>query len=327
MISKRERLEAAISKELADHTPVALWRHFPVDDQDPETLANSIVLYQARHNFDLVKVTPSSSFCIRDWGVEDEWQGDGEGTRAYTKRVIDEPEGWANLRDLVPEDGALGDQLHCLELLRAELGEDVPIIQTIFNPLSQAKNLAGGDRLFQHLHRHPDVLKTGLETITRTTIAFIEAAVERGGIDGIFYAVQHASYRYFDDAGFQEFNEGFDLQILEAANQLWLNILHLHGEAIMFTPAEKYPVAVVNWHDRETGVDLKQGSERVQGAVCGGIRRGTIALGTPRQVEAEARDAIATMEAGGFILGTGCVAPIITPQANYQAVKNAIGFA
>ena len=325
MISKRERLEASIAKELTDQTPVALWRHFPVYDQAPETLANSISLYQAHHDFDFVKVTPASSFCLCDWGVEDEWQGNDEGTRVYTKRVIETPEGWTSLRDLDPESGALGDQLHCLKLLRERLGEDVPIIQTIFNPLSQAKNLAGGERLFQHLHRHPGVLKAGLEIITRSTIAFIEAAVERG-IDGIFYAIQHASYRYFDEAGFQEFSEGFDLQILEAANRLWLNVLHLHGEAIMFAPAEKYPVAVVNWHDREAEIDLMQGSVRIKGAVCGGLRRSTIALGTPEQVEAEARDAVKMMAGGGFILGTGCVAPIITPEANYQAVKSAIDY-
>jgi len=325
MISKRERLEAAIAKEVTDQTPVSLWRHFPVDDQAPETLANSISLYQAHHDFDFVKVTPASSFCLCDWGVEDEWQGNEEGTRVYTKRVIETPEGWPSLRVLDPESGALGSQLHCLKLLRRRLGEDVPIIQTIFNPLSQAKNLAGGERLFQHLHRHPRDLKAGLEIITRSTIAFIEAAAERG-IDGIFYAIQHASYRYFDEAGFQEFSEGFDLQILEAANRLWLNVLHLHGEAIMFTPAEKYPVAVVNWHDREAEIDLKQGSARIKGAVCGGVRRGTVALGTPEQVEAEARDAVEMMGGGGFILGTGCVAPIITPEANYQAVKSAIDF-
>ncbi len=34
-MSKRERLEAAIRGERPDRTPVALWRHFPGDDQNP----------------------------------------------------------------------------------------------------------------------------------------------------------------------------------------------------------------------------------------------------------------------------------------------------
>ena len=37
--------------------------------------------------------------------------------------------------------------LECLSLLVKELGPDTPVIQTIFNPLSQAKNLAGREPL------------------------------------------------------------------------------------------------------------------------------------------------------------------------------------
>jgi uroporphyrinogen decarboxylase len=85
MVSKRERLEAAIAKDVADRPPFALWRHFPVDDQTPNGLAESTALYQARYDYDFVKVTPASSFCLLDWGVEDEWNGNPEGTRDYTQ--------------------------------------------------------------------------------------------------------------------------------------------------------------------------------------------------------------------------------------------------
>ncbi len=34
-MNKRERLEAAIAGQSVDRVPVALWRHFPGDDQDP----------------------------------------------------------------------------------------------------------------------------------------------------------------------------------------------------------------------------------------------------------------------------------------------------
>jgi len=85
MVSKRERLEAAIAKDVADRPPFALWRHFPVDDQTPEGLAESTSLYQARYDYDFVKVTPASSFCLLDWGVEDEWNGNPDGTQVPPK--------------------------------------------------------------------------------------------------------------------------------------------------------------------------------------------------------------------------------------------------
>jgi uroporphyrinogen decarboxylase len=36
---KRERLEATVVGETADRLPVALWRHWPGDDQDAAALA------------------------------------------------------------------------------------------------------------------------------------------------------------------------------------------------------------------------------------------------------------------------------------------------
>ena len=326
MTSKRERLEAAIAKDVADRPPLALWRHFPVDDQMPEALAESTTLYQERYDFDFVKVTPASSFCLLDWGIEDAWNGNPEGTREYTRRVIDEPSGWLELEVLDPQQGALGKQLRALELLREGFGEAQPMIQTIFSPLSQAKNLAGQDRLFEHIHRDPKAVLTGLETITKTTINFIEAMKDRG-VDGIFYAVQHGSYRMFDTENYRQYGEVFDLRILEAADIYWLNVLHLHGEAIMFDLAERYPVQIVNWHDREVSPSLADGALRIPGAVCGGIRRMTMVCGDPDQVQEEATGALASLDNRGVVLGTGCVVPVHAPHTNVEAARAAVNCA
>ena len=326
MTSKRERLEAAIAKDVADRPPLALWRHFPVDDQMPEALAESTALYQERYDFDFVKVTPASSFCLLDWGIEDAWNGNPEGTRDYTQRVIDEPSGWLELEVLDPQQGALSKQLRALELLREGFGEAQPMIQTIFSPLSQAKNLAGQDRLFEHIHRDPKAVLMGLETITKTTIEFIEAMKDRG-VDGIFYAVQHGSYRMFDTENYRQYGEVFDLRILEAADIYWLNVLHLHGEAIMFDLAERYPVQIVNWHDREVSPSLADGALRIPGAVCGGIRRMTMVCGDPDQVQEEATGALASLDNRGVVLGTGCVVPVHAPHTNVEAARAAVNCA
>jgi uroporphyrinogen decarboxylase len=326
MVSKRERLEAAIAQEVADRPPVALWRHFPVDDQTATGLAKSTAQFQAQHDFDFVKVTPSSSFCLLDWGVEDEWTGHTEGTRKYTRRVVHKPEDWQELDELDPHKGALGRQLESLKELREILGPDTPIIQTIFSPLSQAKNLAGQERMMQHLHQEPSSFVHALETITKSTIAFVEAIFE-AGVDGIFYALQHASFQYFDLEGYGQFGQPFDVRILEAAGAGWLNVLHLHGEAIMFETASHYPVQIVNWHDREVEPTLFYGREQFPGAVCGGVGRSTLELGTPEQVQSEALEAISALEGRGFVLGTGCVTSTISPRVNMEALRTAVNFA
>ena len=62
-------MQACINNDPAlDRPPVALWRHFPVDDQSPETLAAATLDFQHHYGFDLVKVTPASSFSIKGLG-------------------------------------------------------------------------------------------------------------------------------------------------------------------------------------------------------------------------------------------------------------------
>ncbi len=324
MIGKEERLKAAIAGEMADRPAVALWRHFPVDDQEPELLAQAIAAFQASYDFDFVKVTPASSFCILDWGVEDVWEGAAEGTRRYVRRVVHEVDDWRSLRVLQPESGALGAQLRCLRILAERLDRGTPFIQTIFSPLAQAKNLAGGKRLFEHLHRDPDAVLQGLETITQSTVAFIRAAVDTG-VAGIFYAVQHASYQYFDRESYRRFGEVFDRRVLEAASDLWLNVLHLHGEAPIFDLAGEYPVQIVNWHDRHCEPDLSTGKNVSGIAVCGGLRREeTMVLGDPGAVRREAQDALRSVDGRGMVLGAGCVIPILAPRANLMAAREAV---
>jgi uroporphyrinogen decarboxylase len=320
-MSKRERLQATIQGEQADRVPVALWRHFPGDDQDPAELAASTVAFQKQFDWDFVKVTPASSFCVRDWGVEDRWLGNEEGTREYRHQPIRESGHWYDLRQLEPDQGTLGGQLRCLELIREAVGEDVPVIQTIFNPLSQAKNLVGKQHLVAHLRQDPAAVRAGLGTITATTVRFLEAARERG-IDGIFLAVQHASYELMCEREYREFGIAFDRRLLEAASGLWLNVLHLHGNRVMFDLLSEYPVQVINWHDRETPPSLREGQGRINGAVLGGLRQwDTMLRGTPEEVRLEAEEAIRQTGGQRFILGTGCVTPITAPWANLRAAR------
>ena len=75
-MTKADRLRAAIAGAEADRPPIALWRHFPVDDQSPATLAESALRFQRELDLDLIKVTPASSYSVADWGVQDEWRGD-----------------------------------------------------------------------------------------------------------------------------------------------------------------------------------------------------------------------------------------------------------
>ncbi len=323
-ITHRERLETTLSGDKPDRTPIALWHHFPVDDQEPDSLAKATIAFQKQFDFDLIKVMPPSSFCLKDWGVKDEWRGNNEGTRAYTHRVIQHPEDWENLPLLDPNQGYLGKQLACLSLLQKEFSNRTPFIQTIFNPLSQAKNLVGPSCLAVHLRKYPLALHEGLKRIQETTLRFIEAAKKKG-VSGIFYAIQHATCRIFTEDEYTIFGKNYDLPILSTVDDLWANMVHIHGDDIMFDLISDYPVQILNWHDRETPPALSEGLRKFSGVVCGGISQiDSLVLGNPDQVKSEAKQAITSTNGKRLILGTGCVLPLTTPYGNIRAAREVV---
>jgi uroporphyrinogen decarboxylase len=323
MTTHRERLQACLKNETPDRPPVALWRHFPVDDQTPEGLAAAALFFQRTYDFDLVKVTPSSSFCLKDWGADDEWRGNSEGTRDYTKHPVKRVGDWEHLPVLDPTAPHLAAQLECLRILQRKLGPETPILQTIFSPLAQAKNLIGKETLIVHLRQAPEAVMKGLEAITETTRRFIAAAIETG-IDGIFYAVQHAQAGLLSSDEYVGFARAEDLRLLKAAEGLWLNLLHLHGEDVYFEQLADYSVQIINWHDRDTAPSLTEAQKSFQGLVCGGLSRETMALGTPAEIQKQATDALTQTKGRGFLLGTGCVVPIIAPHGNLLAARRAV---
>lgn len=323
-MNHRERIEAVLNGEKPDRVPVALWRHFPVDDMSADTLAEAVKLFQATYDFDLVKVTYASSYMVTDWGVSDVWEGASEGTRTYKKRIIHKPDDWYTLPQLDVENGSLGRQLVCMRQLREHFGPDVPLLATIFSPFAQARKLVGDENVFTHMRKYPEAFKVGLETIANSTAQFVEALVDTG-IDGIFFAIQHGQYGKFTEEEHATFGRQFDNPALDAASALWVNMLHLHGTDVMFHLAADYPVDIINWHDRETFPSLTEAQDLFDGVLCGGLRRlDTMELGMPADVIAEAQDAIDATGGTNFILGTGCVLPITTPHGNIAAARKAV---
>jgi uroporphyrinogen decarboxylase len=206
--------------------------------------------------------------------------------------------------------------LRCLDLIVKAL-PDTPVIQTVFSPLAQAKNLAG-ERLLTDMRENAADFKAGLEIMTRSTLAFVRE-VASSGAAGIFYAVQHATATLLSREEYAAFGREYDLRILGSLQGMWLNVLHIHGDHIYFDQVADYAVQVWNWHDRETAPSLKDGLSQIKGAACGGVSRDMVMLrGRPEAVRAEVTDAIEQTGGRRYIVGTGCVTMIPTPDVNIQ---------
>jgi uroporphyrinogen decarboxylase len=325
-MNKQERLTRTIAGEPTDRTPVALWRHWPGDDQRAADLARSVVEFQKNYDWDFVKVTPAATFSVTDYGVQDVWEGNLEGTRNINKYAVQRSLEWTELRPLDPTRGSLGKQLECLRLIGEGLrDDDAPIIQTVFSPLAQAKYIAGNNSLIRHMRTHADRVHTGLNAITESTLRFIDA-LKRYPVVGIFYAIQHASYDVLSEEEYRQLGLPYDQKILESLpDKWWFNMVHLHGDAPMFKLCSQFPIQAINWHDQETEPDLNQGKALFNRAVCGGLSRWShLHFGTPNSIREAGRAAIKATNNRRFILSTGCVTMISTPISNIRAVREVV---
>jgi uroporphyrinogen decarboxylase len=317
MSDRRDLLLATIARRPTPRTPIALWRHWPIEDQSAEALAAATLDFQRRFDFDFIKVTPSQTFVAEDLGLSGVYDGNPEGDLVKGPPPIRSLEQWEALRPQAPDSGALGRQLRCLELIAAGAG-DTPFIQTIFNPLTVAACLAGPQALIWR-RRHPEIFRRGFQTIVETWGGFV-AAVMRTGAAGIFFSTADASYRIMAEDEYRTWGRPSDLAVAEASRDGWLNVLHVHGDDLMFELVADYPFQVINWHDRKAGPALGEAARRFAGAVAGGIAQwDTLLAGTPAQVAAEVRDGIAQTGGRGYIVAAGCVTPIPVAEANIRA--------
>jgi uroporphyrinogen decarboxylase len=319
-----ERTRAAVQGEAVDRPPISLWRHWPVEDDTPQGLAAATVRWQQEYDFDLVKFMPTGTYGVHDWGAETAHGSGPIGTRMITTFGVTAAEQWPRLRRLEVTSGYLGQQIEALRLAAEGLANSVPILQTIFSPLTTAYKLAG-ERVFADLRLRPDLLKAGLQMIAETTARFALASV-RAGAHGVFFATQSATYRLLNEAEYREFGVHYDLMVFDAVRaETELNMLHVHGEDIMFDLLASYPVEMLNWHDRLTWPDLPEARARFGGLLVGGINEfRTLRKGPVAAIQAEIQDAIA--QAGGrrLMLGPGCVIPTDTPAEHVRAAVEAV---
>lgn len=318
-----KRVEGALSGERLSTPLCALWRHFPEDDQQAERLAARTTQWQQRWDFDLVKFMPSGTYAVEDWGATSSYRNAPNGAREVIAPGIRRIEDWARLHPLDTKVGSHGRQNQALALAAKELKGQVPILQTVFSPLTTARKLAG-ERLFADLRCAPELLAQALRVITDTTIGFALEAL-RCGAHGVFFATQLASHRLLTHDEYVEFGRTYDLQVLNALRGLSrLNMLHVHGVDVMFDSLASYPVEMINWHDRLTEPSLRQASESFSGLLVGGLNEGqTMASGSSEAIEREVHDALAQCSHRRLMIAPGCVLHTETSDASIEAVLRA----
>jgi uroporphyrinogen decarboxylase len=127
------------------------------------------------------------------------------------------------------------------------------------------------------------------------------------------------------EAEYLRFGKRFDLEFFAGLKgRTRFDLLHVHGEDVMFDILADYPVNLVNWHDRLTAPTLGEALKRFPKLLVGGLEENrTLTRGPIDSIQAEVRDAVAQTGGRRLMIGPGCVLLVATPEAHIRAAVDA----
>lgn len=323
----RERVEAALRLDLADRPPVGAWGHTYKEEWSPDALAATTVERARRFGWDFVKFQPRASCFAEAFGSEYRPAGHKLRAPVLIKEAVPDLKAWCTL-ELVNRK-ALEDQVESIAIVARKLGRDVPVIQTVFSPITVGGYLVGKSqaRIVRELRQNPDLVRPALERVADALVDFSRRSVDAGAA-GVFYAISgYAGRAVMTEAAYRELVLPLDRLVLERLpRDGWFNVLHLCGSKLHFGLARELPAHAVSWSIHNQGnPSLAEGREIAQRAVMGGLsQRSTLIYGPPPKIEAEARRAIEETGGRGLLLAPGCSVPPRVRDVNLTAMAEAV---
>ncbi|MBN1161826.1 MAG: hypothetical protein JXA17_07765 [Dehalococcoidales bacterium] len=323
-----ERVRATLKGDKVDRVPVSMWRHFYSMETSAHTLAEAMMGFQNRFDWDFMKVNPRAYYHVEDWGVRIEYDGDS------SPHVIDvpvkTPADWSKLKVLDVNKGVLKEHLHTLEMVSRRLKGELPFIMTVFTPLSVASRLTSSEEVFlHHLHEHTSEVNQALEIITETFVNFSRACLERGA-SGLFYATTSwATTDSLTEEEYRKFAMPSDLKLLSALPPAEFHVLHVCRNNNMLPLLKDYPVHAFNWDALGAGnPSLAEGKKMLGGrTVIGGMSHGrSLVTAPPGQLAAQVKELYTAMGDRGWMVGPGCTFPPDTSEENLRAIRKAVEF-
>jgi uroporphyrinogen decarboxylase len=319
-------VEAAIALGVADRPPVGAWGHAYKDEWSARDLAAVTVERARRFGWDFVKFQPRATTFAEAFGSTYHPSGHRLRGPVMVEAAVPDLDSWRSVS--LVNRGAMDDQVESIALVVRELGPAVPVIQTVFNPLTVAGYLVGKSqsRVVRELRKHPEIVGPALERIAEGLIGFNRRSVEAGAA-GVFFAISgYAGRGVMPEDVYRDLALPYDQTVLKALpREAWFNVLHMCGSNLNFGLARDLPAEVVSWSIHNQGnPTLAQGREIAHRAVMGGLsQRQSLVYGPASRIEEEVRAAIEDTGGRGVLIAPGCSVPPRVRDANLAAVMSA----
>lgn len=305
-MNKRERFVAAVSGSDVDRLPCTVWVHFATDYLPGEEAARRHAAFFRAYDWDICKVMHDYRYPLPE-GVE----------------TLESPGDMLRFEKMPVSLANYQEQLKLIRTLRKDLGPDVPIIDTFFDPFQQVMRKAGFSRA-QMVYANKREALHMLNAVTETVCAYMEE-LKKTGCDGVLYSINGAiappGDRGIDDETFKTFLRPFDLRVLEAMQSM-VRILHMHGTHVDMRRVLDYPCEVYSVSDRLKGnPSLAQLREMTDKCLMGGINEHKVHERSLPELREEMWDAFKQAGRRKFILSPGCTSAPQTPEHIWRCVR------
>ena len=180
-LNHTERLQALVEGVTPDRPPISMWRHFYIEENQPDTFAEVMIGWQKEFDWDFLKINPKASFHFEPWGVEMTYSPDGVEKPKRTVCPIRTIEDWKAIKPLSVRHPEFDAQLRAITKIRKALPEPFRIVMTLFNPISIAGDLVADDQLLvDHLRQSPETVESALHAIAETIFDEYDIACQFG---------------------------------------------------------------------------------------------------------------------------------------------------
>jgi uroporphyrinogen decarboxylase len=291
-----ERVRAALEGAPVDRVPFCFWHHFRPEGSGERMAQLTLEFFRQKFDLDIVKIMPDLAY------------PDPQALQ------------WSMVPRLSLNTASFQQQLICIRILREQLGQDYPLILTLFSPFTYAIRFLGKAEAIEQARQDFDLFARGLMVIAQNLRDLIYAAIDAGA-SGVFFSCMGATNTDLTRDEYARIARPYDLMALEGAQNGWLNVIHVHadpsqeGDEIYFDSFTDYPVSVLSWSDRLTGPSLSEAMTMTDKCLMGGLwERGPLTHGSEEELDNEIMSSISQTKGRRLILANGCSVPDDTPE-------------
>lgn len=257
-----ERIKALVSGEEIDRTPVSGWYHMPLVDRNVDDFVRETIASTDLNKWDFIKIMTNGHYCGEATGARIDFSTDStKWNGTFREYGIRTEEDIANMPVLQADNPVFAREIEVVKRLKAHYGDSIPVISTIFNPLTSLQESycsLQSAPIKKMMENNPQALHKGLEAMTRSYLNYLDALFD-AKIDGIFLANQYSIADIITDEQYDEFCAPYERRIVEyCKGKTWFNMAHAHGDRCL--RLDKYldyaddEIQALNWENCPAGV-------------------------------------------------------------------------